>query len=229
MLFSYCRQIYYLPLQVPRLMSIISFRHFFGFSQKHLFSESRWSVIYNPHYIIRSALLRAIKHYSVVLSGSILDIGCGSKPYEFCFKNSTSYFGIDVLATGHDHSETSADLYFDGKEIPFPESSFDNIVCFEVIEHVFSLSSLLSQIFTILRPNGYFLITIPFGWDEHEQPFDYARYTSFGIIHLLESAVTRRSIRFQYTCADKERRYLRRRFFPEEISKIRDLNKSSYE
>ena len=30
------------------------------------------------------------------------------------------------------------------------------------------------------------LITIPFAWPEHEQPYDFARYTSFGIRSVLE-------------------------------------------
>ena len=29
-------------------------------------------------------------------------------------------------------------------------------------------------------------MTVPFIWDEHEQPFDFARYSSFGIKYLLE-------------------------------------------
>ena len=32
------------------------------------------------------------------------------------------------------------------------------------------------------------LITLPFVWDEHEIPFDFARYTSFGIEHLLKKS-----------------------------------------
>jgi hypothetical protein len=30
-------------------------------------------------------------------------------------------------------------------------------------------------------------MTVPFIWDEHEQPFDFARYSSFGLRSLLES------------------------------------------
>ena len=30
------------------------------------------------------------------------------------------------------------------------------------------------------------LISIPFFWGEHEQPYDYARYSSFGLKSLLE-------------------------------------------
>ena len=29
-------------------------------------------------------------------------------------------------------------------------------------------------------------MTVPFVWDEHEQPWDYARYSSFGLRSLLE-------------------------------------------
>ena len=34
--------------------------------------------------------------------------------------------------------------------------------------------------------DGLFLITVPFVWDEHEQPYDYARYSSFGLRHILD-------------------------------------------
>ncbi len=30
------------------------------------------------------------------------------------------------------------------------------------------------------------LITVPFVWNEHEIPYDFGRYTSFGIIDLLQ-------------------------------------------
>ncbi len=30
------------------------------------------------------------------------------------------------------------------------------------------------------------LLTVPFVWDEHEQPWDFARYSSFGLKSLLE-------------------------------------------
>jgi energy-converting hydrogenase Eha subunit A len=31
------------------------------------------------------------------------------------------------------------------------------------------------------------LISIPFAWEEHETPYDFARYTSYGISHILKS------------------------------------------
>ena len=38
----------------------------------------------------------------------------------------------------------------------------------------------------MLKKGAPALITVPFCWNEHEVPYDYARYSSFGIRHLLE-------------------------------------------
>mgnify|MGYP001579751803 FL=1 len=56
----------------------------------------------------------------------------------------------------------------------------------QVFEHAFNPNEILSEISRVSRPNGLLLMTVPFVWDEHEQPFDFARYSSFGIKHLLE-------------------------------------------
>ena len=55
-----------------------------------------------------------------------------------------------------------------------------------MLEHVFNPDQFLGEIFRVLKPNGNFLLSVPFVWDEHEQPWDYARYSSFGLKSLLE-------------------------------------------
>ena len=37
-----------------------------------------------------------------------------------------------------------------------------------------------------MKTDAKALFTIPFAWGEHEQPFDFARYTSFGLRDLME-------------------------------------------
>jgi len=39
----------------------------------------------------------------------------------------------------------------------------------------------------VMKPGAKMLLTVPFVWDEHEKPNDYARYSSFGLKALLES------------------------------------------
>src|SRR5690606_29940369 len=66
------------------------------------------------------------------------------------------------------------------------KASFDHALCNQVLEHVFNPNEFLSEIARVLKPGGNLLLTVPFAWDEHEQPYDYARYSSFGLKHLLQ-------------------------------------------
>jgi SAM-dependent methyltransferase len=59
------------------------------------------------------------------------------------------------------------------------------VLCNQVLEHVFNPDFFLREIGRVLKPGGKLLLTVPFLWDEHEQPYDYARYSSFGLAALL--------------------------------------------
>jgi hypothetical protein len=37
----------------------------------------------------------------------------------------------------------------------------------------------------VLKPGGRLLFTCPFCWNEHETPYDFARYTRFALAHLV--------------------------------------------
>ncbi|HLY96658.1 MAG TPA: class I SAM-dependent methyltransferase, partial [Sideroxyarcus sp.] len=69
---------------------------------------------------------------------------------------------------------------------PFQSREFDGIICNQVLEHVFEPDRFLQEMHRVLKPGGQLLLTVPFVWDEHEQPWDYARYSSFGLRSLLE-------------------------------------------
>lgn len=153
-------------------------------SQK--FNLSPLSFFWNPLYIIRSNLFSKIKKNSSWIYGKVLDFGCGTKPYRSLFNNLKMYVGIDLKKTASIDAITSIDVFYDGRRIPFKNNSFDSIVCFEVIEHVFNINIVLQEWQRVLKPEGHVLLSIPFAWEEHEAPFDFARYTSFGIMHLLQ-------------------------------------------
>ena len=97
------------------------------------------------------------------------------------------YIGLDVEESGHDHASSDIDILYDGTTIPFEDESFDHVFSSEVFEHVFNLDKLVSEINRVTKKNGTLLITLPFCWDEHETPYDFARYSSFGIHNILEN------------------------------------------
>jgi len=153
---------------------------------KQQFRPNWFAIFINPFYYGRSAIFNQIRKNQMFITGKTLDIGCGDKHYELLFKKVTQYVGMDIEVSGHVSHHSKVDVYYDGKIFPFDNESFDSAVCFEVLEHVFNPDDFLSEIYRILKPESKFLITVPFIWDEHEQPYDYARYSSFGLKHLFE-------------------------------------------
>jgi SAM-dependent methyltransferase len=152
---------------------------------KEAFLTSPLSIVISPVYIVRNGLYKSISKIAPSIKGAILDFGCGSKPYESLFINAHSYVGVDLEVSGHNHENSKIDYFYDGKKLPFQDASFDSIVCFEVFEHVFNIEEILTELYRVVKPKGQLLISIPFAWDEHEIPYDFARYTSFGIIDIL--------------------------------------------
>jgi len=147
----------------------------------------RWNSVFSqPDYFIRKGLYKSVRSLAPLMKGRLLDFGCGAKPYKSLFTNTSEYIGVDIEVSGHDHKDENIDVYYDGKILPFADGSFDNVFATEVFEHIFNIDEVIPEIHRVLKTGGQLLITCPFVCPEHEKPYDYARYTSFGIRHLLE-------------------------------------------
>jgi SAM-dependent methyltransferase len=151
---------------------------------KQIFFPNFLGLIINPFYFARAGLARSIAVFAQLLKGRLLDIGCGSKPYKKLFVVD-EYVGLDIDSE-ITRKRKIADQLYDGKVFPFSSNSFDSALCNQVLEHVFNPDQFLREIYRVLKPSGKLLLTVPFVWDEHEQPYDYARYSSFGLKSLLE-------------------------------------------
>jgi len=94
------------------------------------------------------------------------------------------YDGLEI-DTNRTRAGGQAEYYYDGQVFPFENDSYDAVLCNQVLEHIFEPNIFLKEISRVLKKGGLLLLTVPFVWDEHEQPYDYARYTSFGISDIL--------------------------------------------
>lgn len=140
----------------------------------------------NPFFLVRKNLYIQVKELAKELSGNVLDFGCGCKPYQKYFSHCSSYIGCDIEISGHGHENENIDVFYDGRKLPFENDHFDGVFSTEVFEHIFNLEEIVIEINRIMKKDGILLITVPFVWNEHEVPYDCARYTSFGIKTLLE-------------------------------------------
>jgi SAM-dependent methyltransferase len=130
---------------------------------------------------------RQVVRHAHLLTGELLDVGCGQKPYERLLAPRLSrYVGLEHPETRH-HRE-KVDVWGDAAALPFDDASFDTVVSFQVLEHVPEPREVLAEMHRVLRPGGTLFVTTPFMWGIHEAPRDFYRYTPYALQHLLGGA-----------------------------------------
>lgn len=148
--------------------------------RQHHATRHIWSV----DYLGMQSLLEAIRGSVDYIGGQVLDIGCGHRPYEeWLPKSVTCYIGLDYEAI-----DASPHLVGDALRLPFLDASFDTIISMQTLEHLPNPFQSFSEIARVLRPGGKLILTAPQSWPEHEQPYDYFRFTSFGLSYLCQYA-----------------------------------------
>ena len=119
------------------------------------------------------------------LKGRLIDIGCGTKPYESRLAPYvTVHVGLDHRDTSHDTSNVN--LFGSAYDIPAEDNSFDSALCTAVLEHLEEPESALRECHRVLKPGGCALYTVPFIWHLHEEPRDFFRYSKHGLGYLFE-------------------------------------------
>ncbi len=151
--------------------------------EKEDFSPGALSFITNPFYYPRKGLHENLLDLSPKLKGTLLDVGCGQKPYEK-LTSASKYVGLEYDSP-ENRKNKKADYFYNGKKFPFKEKEFDSVLTSQVLEHVFEPDLFLSEINRVMKRGGLLLLTVPFSWDEHEQPVDFGRYSSFGLKYIL--------------------------------------------
>lgn len=77
------------------------------------------------------------------------------------------------------------DIVMDATKMQFEDDSFDAVFMMEVLEHVKLPDKALSEVYRVLRDGGSFVLSVPFVFGIHEEPYDYQRYTKYGLINIL--------------------------------------------
>jgi len=124
------------------------------------------------------------KEFSNIKSGSkVLSIGAGGEINAllnaFAVKNNFNVTSFDISDDKH------PDLLGDICIYDFKDEKFDVVVIAEVLEHLHSPHLAIDNIYKILHNGGRLILTVPFIFPIHERPYDYYRYTRYGLEYLL--------------------------------------------
>lgn len=113
--------------------------------------------------------------------GRLLDIGAADRWLQHVLHPEAQYFALDYPATGRDLYGSRPDVFADAARLPFANGSFDGVACLEVLEHVPDALAVMREISRVLRPGGKAWISMPFLYPTHDAPFDFQRYTRYGM------------------------------------------------
>lgn len=118
-------------------------------------------------------------------SGSlVLDAGAGDAPYKSLFEHAR-YESADFEKVDKEYAQTT--YVCELTSIPVEDCRFDFIIFNQVMEHLPEPKLALIELNRVLKPGGKMLYSGPMFYEEHEQPYDFYRYTQFGLRHLFSS------------------------------------------
>src|SRR5690349_11209449 len=117
----------------------------------------------------------------------VLDAGAGEGAYKHYFRH-CEYYAVDLGIGDERWNYTELDCVASLECLPFTNQTFDAIVCTQVLEHLAHPWLSLGELARILKCGGRLYLTAPQAHCEHQTPYDFFRYTSFGLTSLLTEA-----------------------------------------
>jgi len=120
---------------------------------------------YLTHHLSQKASLSKTVTSKIRPAHKILDVGSGNGSLKALFPRN-HLVGIDILAAsvklslkaGYNQAKR---VNLDKQKLPFISNRFDVIICIQVLEHLYHPLFAVKQIYRILKPNGFFFISVP--------------------------------------------------------------------
>lgn len=104
----------------------------------------------------------------------VLDLGGDGKSKRGCFDLHAFCEDVTVLNLS---SAKSPDVIGLAEQLPFQDLAFDCVICSEVLEHIWDVDAVLSEIIRVLAPGGHVILGAPFLYRVHGDPDDFRRFT----------------------------------------------------
>ena len=129
----------------------------------------------NHRLILNKILTREFKG----VSGEVLVCGAGHNPHK-------KFGAIESVSTLDLDDSLDVDYVADIHALPFPNSVFDSVVVIEVLEHCKNPDTALAECRRVLKPGGLLIVSTPFMFHLHADPFDFFRFSRSYFMDRLE-------------------------------------------
>jgi len=115
------------------------------------------------------------------MKGIVLDIGGGRKRGTFKEPDDANWIVLDISKERFPH------ILGDAQNIPVKSKSVDCVKCTELLEHVEYPERVLYEISRVLKPGAILILSMPFIFPIHSDPYDFQRFTDEKLIRILEN------------------------------------------
>lgn len=140
-------------------------------------------------YRARTELLRAALGDFLGTPGRLLDVGSADGPSVSWMQGVGERVTVDLDPRG---LERGRGVCASALALPFPDSCFDVVGAFDVIEHCEPERQAVAELARVLRPGGRLLASVPayqWAWSDHDvRAGHHRRYTRRRIVAALEAA-----------------------------------------
>jgi SAM-dependent methyltransferase len=122
--------------------------------------------------ISRSSINRIKPAFIESIDGDVVEIGGFDNFFKSIYKKG-SFQNLD-LRPGR-----FVDIVEDAENMQLVSSdSLSAVICISVLEHTQNPSKVVNEIHRVLKPGGYFLMSNPWMFESHMEPYDYCRFSS---------------------------------------------------
>lgn len=118
------------------------------------------------------------------VSGRVLDIGGGKHQDYLGMMNIHEGASVETVDMAFKEGQGNV-VDFETDELPFSDLTFDYVLVFNVLEHIYHYNFLVEQMRRVLKAKGSLVGFVPFLVNYHPDPHDYFRYTKEALQKIL--------------------------------------------
>jgi len=114
------------------------------------------------------------------MRGLVLDLGGGRRRGDFK-RTDADWVVLDIKKDFH--PTVLGDVHF----LPFKRNVFNCVKCTELLEHVENPDRVIKEITRVLKHSGNLILSMPFNFGIHADPYDFQRFTDYKLRKMLEN------------------------------------------
>ncbi|MFV1977181.1 MAG: class I SAM-dependent methyltransferase [Candidatus Scalindua sp.] len=154
-------------------------------SELNRLSKGLKNTILHPQWIANRYHAISRRKLGELRSCEILDIGSGDSDHTMLLHSSNNTICLDYPITNQRYTN-APDIYGDACALPVADESVDVVLLLEVLEHIGDDSKAINSVKNALKRGGQLYLSLPFMYPIHDAPYDYKRFTIYGIRHILK-------------------------------------------